>query len=80
MNQLLSKGLTQEMIDRYRDNGSNRCLFCESENISAEGMDSSAASEGVECLDCGENWQDLYKLIGVGYEGEFPLFTKLGGE
>ena len=44
-----------------------KCPFCHSFNLNAIGgidADSGEAWQDIECLDCTETWQDVYKLVG----------------
>lgn len=53
-----------------------RCPFCGAENTMGAGqftVDRGQASQQVFCHECGNAWEDIYKLIGydvVEYHGE----------
>lgn len=51
----------------YKQNGGNKCPFCESENIEGDGQvqtDSTYAWQKIICLDCKKEWEDQYTLTG----------------
>jgi hypothetical protein len=64
--------LTSEQIKNYLENGGNKCPYCGSENISGGHFetDSNEAWQPVSCDDCGREWSDLYRLVGIYEESE----------
>jgi transposase-like protein len=53
--------------EEYISHGGSKCPYCESTNIAADGMlevDGTDAWQDIECEDCGETWQDVFKLVG----------------
>ena len=60
--------LTQEQIDNYLEFNGMVCPFCSSENISTLDdfeIELNEAWQDVECLACGRDWIDVYKLTTV---------------
>lgn len=60
------KQITREMRKKYIDQGGANCPFCGSPNIEGgeyEGEGSQVWST-ITCNECGEQWDDVYKLIG----------------
>lgn len=58
--------MTPEQKKKYIDSGGSKCPYCNSENISAVGCfnaDVNSAWRKVACDDCGEVWNDVYRLI-----------------
>ena len=45
----------------------NHCPYCKSDDIEAEPLDGDGlcAFSKVKCNDCGESWNDQYKLVGI---------------
>lgn len=62
--------LDQSTVNRYVKNDT-RCPFCGSSNLEGHGaeIDGSGASQDISCNSCGEEWTDLYQLVGVNYDG-----------
>lgn len=62
-----SKLVTELKLKRYLLNGGNKCPICGSDSI--EGgpvqVDDGIAWQEIVCAECGNNWNDLYKLSGV---------------
>jgi hypothetical protein len=67
--------LTKEQKEYYLHADNDACLFCHSENIERSSFqsDGDSAWRPVECLDCGENWFDVYQLSGVETMDEYKL-------
>lgn len=59
--------LTLEQIEKYIDDGGVRCPYCGSENITGSYPETDVGEswQDVECDDCGKEWTDLYRLVGV---------------
>ena len=59
--------LTAKQKEKYLKKGGNICPFCESESICGEGVDidGTFATQEVSCSECGESWEDVYKLFGI---------------
>lgn len=60
--------LTAEQKQKYLDCGGNHCPYCESSNI--EGLttietDSNYASQTIMCLECNQEWDDIYTLTDI---------------
>lgn len=55
--------LTKEQKDRYLESP-NHCPYCEKDNILAGKREYSSHSifVDVECLSCGEHWNETYNL------------------
>lgn len=54
------------------------CPFCQSQNITSDGMsivEDNCASSTVSCLDCDNEWRDVYTLSEVEWEHEGKRFT-----
>jgi len=51
----------------YVNRGGNHCPYCNSENISGGTfqMDDAGGWREASCLNCGAEWQDVFKLIGI---------------
>jgi transcription elongation factor Elf1 len=57
--------LTKEQIEKYLKNPYH-CPFCGSEDITALPLSGEDNVLGVVvCNDCGKNWEDEYKVVGV---------------
>ncbi len=69
--------ITDEMKQEYLIGHGAFCPFCRSENI--EGLNFEVENEYVfgyvECLKCGEQWVDTYKLTDVHVEAEHEPIT-----
>ena len=62
------KNITQKMSDAYANGRGTKCPHCGSENISAGATDADGTAElyqRVECLACGEEWDEIYRLVGA---------------
>ena len=59
--------ISQRKISDYMASSGNRCLYCGSDNIEGgeRNTDSGVTTQYVGCHDCGKNWEDVYKLVGV---------------
>ena len=59
--------ITEAQKKKYVANGGVNCPVCNSENIEGSHMEADAggAWQEVYCSDCGENWQDVYRLVDV---------------
>lgn len=65
--------LTVEQKKKYLESGAQHCPFCESEDISGDATFDAEGTEAwqrVVCLDCSEEWQDVYKLADVETQDE----------
>lgn len=62
--------LTPEARQRYIESGGVSCPFCGTYNIEAEEVDyfDDCIEQNVSCLDCGEQWLDIYKITDILYE------------
>jgi hypothetical protein len=51
----------------YLAAGGVHCPFCHSAQIEGDSFEAEAGTvwQDVRCLDCGEEWQDLYTLTGI---------------
>lgn len=58
--------LTDEQRKAYFANP-HKCPYCSSTNISVGRMeqDGVEAYQKVNCVSCGETWNDIYKLVDV---------------
>lgn len=58
---------TKEAREKYVRTGGVRCLFCGSEQIEGGAFECNAGMAGqeVRCLDCSEEWIDVYSMIEV---------------
>ena len=54
---------------QYVHNDACVCPFCGSDDIEAGPMEE-AACQPVRCNACGEEWEDIYQLVGVRYNGK----------
>lgn len=71
--------ITQEQIDRYVA-ASHKCPFCGSDNIDTSSrptVEDSDVNQNVFCLDCKEEWVDIYELTGINWDGDDHFATKL---
>ena len=59
--------MTEEQKQLYLDSGGVKCPYCDSEDISAGGVNSEEgiATQSVECFSCWKTWTDIYTLTGV---------------
>jgi len=59
--------ITRKRRKEYIDTGGRFCVHCESEKISAGKVESKGreAWQPVVCYDCGCEWNDIFRLIGV---------------
>jgi len=59
--------LTQDQINNYLTRRGASCPACYSENIegSSVEIDAGGASQEIYCLECGEEWTDVYSLVDV---------------
>lgn len=59
--------MTPEQKTTYLEKQGQCCPYCESDNIMGDipEMDGTQGWQPVYCLDCGEEWIDLLKLVGV---------------
>ena len=59
--------LTGKQKQDYIESGGNRCPHCGSDNIEGGSFntDSSKAWQGVWCVNCHEEWVDVYTLSDV---------------
>lgn len=57
---------TKQKRDYIRSAGSH-CPHCKSQSITASHFESdvSSAWQPVRCDDCGKEWNDVYKLVGI---------------
>ena len=55
--------ITQKMADNYLKTGA--CPFCGSFDIEGSEFDFSTESQMMECIACGERWQELYRCYGI---------------
>ena len=64
---ITSKKLTSANIKKYLNNCGNLCPHCQSDHITTTigdaYVENLSASRKVECLDCGEEWLDIYLSI-----------------
>ena len=53
-------------VKEYVENNGSVCPVCQSREIRGQGfsIDGTVASQGVSCLKCGSQWQDIYQLAG----------------
>lgn len=54
-------------VREYLKSRGSRCLECGSKNIESgkSNFDFDYCELNVECNDCGAEWMDIYKLVGV---------------
>lgn len=59
--------ISREKRRAYIKAGGGFCINCGSGNISAEKIESEGrdAMQKVQCYDCGSEWNDVFKFIGV---------------
>jgi hypothetical protein len=77
----------KEIIDdkraqAYLDLDGICCPYCGSQNIENGHFDSEGKCQQVECHECGMEWYDILKLVGIGRAGlevvpDDPDITKL---
>jgi hypothetical protein len=56
--------LTDEQKKNYIEHDGYICPFCGSTAITAYDA-FEAPSQKIECIDCGETWRDIYKLVDI---------------
>jgi len=59
----------QHVIDYIQSDGSY-CPYCKSSNIEGMEFEYEGTYRRVICLECGEQWKDIYKLVGISTEDE----------
>lgn len=59
--------LTEEQREEYIKNNGQLCPFCSSNDLSTDklSINDRVITEEIECLNCGEEWQDSYTLTGI---------------
>lgn len=59
--------ITKEQKEKYLEGGGNQCPVCLSGDIAAGefNTDDSLVWRKVECEDCGAEWDDEYRLVGI---------------
>ena len=59
--------ISREKRRQYLKAGGSFCINCWSGNISAGKIESEGreAWQVVQCYDCGSEWNDIFRLIGV---------------
>lgn len=64
--------ITETQTKKYVAQGGVRCPVCNSENIEGSSIevDAGGAYQEMTCTDCGEEWQDVYRLIDIFQKGE----------
>ena len=64
--------LTKEQKEKYIASGAQHCPFCESSDISGGRFDAESMEcwQEVSCDNCGNEWQDVYKLAFVETQDE----------
>ena len=64
--------LTPEQKKEYLEKGGQHCPYCHSTDIEGGTLDAewNEAWAEVTCKNCGETWQDEYKLVDITEEGE----------
>ena len=57
----------KQLEKEYVESGGNFCPHCKSNNITSGKIEagSNSAWAIVNCLECGEIWEDVYNLVGV---------------
>lgn len=69
----MTKQLTQEAIERYVRTAAH-CPFCESERIQAGAVEREDSctemTQDVECLDCGREWREVYRVVDLEWAGD----------
>ena len=55
--------ITKEQEEKYLETGGIKCPFCGSDNINST-IDNTGIAE-VICDDCGETWEETWKLVGI---------------
>jgi hypothetical protein len=63
----MSIQLTQSQINEYINHGGNKCPFCGAWNITAgdSTFEAAEAWQDVHCEECGKDWVDVFKMVGV---------------
>ena len=64
----MAKEISKERLANYLRDQGRYCLFCGSINLhSPDGFDDrdTEAVRYSECHDCGEEWYDVFHLVGV---------------
>ena len=56
----------KKLENEYLDGGYVTCPVCESSDIEGRQMqvDSACSWQQIECIECGAEWHDIYKLVG----------------
>lgn len=59
--------------EEYAQSQGLLCPFCKSHNIEGASpfeVTGNTAVQDVRCLDCGKEWEDVFRLVGFNTEGE----------
>lgn len=65
--------LTPTQKTTYLHTRGIHCPFCGSDNINADGIDCESYLQDVDCNDCGNEWQEQYRMIDVTAENDPPV-------
>ena len=59
--------LTKARKAAYVNGGGRCCPYCESGRLDGgeRQYEGGVVSQAVVCLDCGENWTDVYRLVDI---------------
>lgn len=59
--------ITSKMKEEYLEDFGNRCPHCGTDDISSVDWDYGTGEvwARVHCYQCGEDWTDVYKLVGI---------------
>lgn len=76
------KKISQGQAEIYIRSGGVTCPFCGDSNIDAGNIepDAGVLTQAVECLECREEWSDVYRLVGVYDEKSLKTLYLTGGE
>ena len=62
--------MTPTQARTYLLNGGTTCPFCDSPAIEGTELtvDEGVCTQGISCTECGRQWTDVYRLVGVANE------------
>ena len=61
---------SKKQVENYIDDSGVYCLHCGSDDLNAHNYegDCGIITQYIECGNCGKDWTDVYRLIGVKEE------------
>jgi len=62
--------MDNKTVAEYINQDGCYCPYCGSENLDTEPMEFECRTQKITCLDCHEEWLDVYELVGILVNGE----------